>query len=142
MRRVEAWVQVDGQWREMVFITNNQQWSPRSVCDLYRRRWDIEVFFKQVKQTLKLSSFLGHGANAVRWQIYAALLVYVLLRYMAHLSEWGHSFTRLFTVARSALWERIDLLALLKSYGTASGRFTFLGSLDQAWLPGFKPLRT
>jgi IS4 transposase len=35
------------------------EWSPRSVCDLYRRRWDIEVFFKQVKQSLKLGSFLG-----------------------------------------------------------------------------------
>ena len=142
VRRVEAWVKVDDHWREMAFITNNLKWSPRSVCDLYRRRWDIEVFFKQVKQTLKLSSFLGHSANAVRWQIYAALLVYVLLRFMAHLSAWGHSFTRMFTVVRSALWERIDLLALLKSYGTASGRFRFLGSLDQAWLPGFDPLKT
>jgi hypothetical protein len=77
-----------------------------------RRRWDIEVFFKQVKQSLKLGSFLGHSANAVRWQIFTALLVYVLLRFMAHLSEWGHGFTRLFTVTRSALWERIDLRAL------------------------------
>jgi Transposase DDE domain/Domain of unknown function (DUF4372) len=122
LRRVEAWVEVEDAWRIMVFITNNMQWSPRSVCDLYRRRWDIEVFFKQVKQSLKLGSFLGHSANAVRWQIYTALLVYVLLRYMAHLSEWGHSFTRLFAVTRSALWERIDLLRLLKSYGTASAR--------------------
>lgn len=142
VRRVEAWVEVDGEWRVMVFITNNLSWSPRSVCDLYRRRWDIEVFFKQVKQSLKLTSFLGHSANAVRWQVYAALLVYVLLRYMAHLSEWGHSFTRLFAVSRSALWERIDLLGLLKSYGTASGRMRVIGSLDQAWLPGFAGIRT
>jgi hypothetical protein len=141
-RRVEAWVEVDGAWRVMVFITNNTEWSPRSVCDLYRRRWDIEVFFKQVKQSLKLGSFLGHSANAVRWQVYTALLVYVLLRFMAHLSAWGHSFTRLFAVTRSALWERIDLLALLKSYGTASGRFKVIGALDSAWLPGFAPIKT
>lgn len=141
LRRVEAWVEVEEAWRIMVFITNNMQWSPRSVCDLYRRRWDIEVFFKQVKQSLKLGSFLGHSANAVRWQIYTALLVYVLLRYMAHLSEWGHSFTRLFAVTRSALWERIDLLRLLKSYGTASGRFKVIGALNTAWLPGFAPAR-
>ena len=142
LRRVKAWVEVDGTWREMVFITNNTEWSPRSVCDLYRRRWDIEVFFKQVKQSLKLGSFLGHSANAVKWQVYTALLVYVLLRYMAHLSVWGHSFTRLFAVTRSALWERIDLLALLKSYGTASGRFKVIGALNTAWLPGFEPIRT
>jgi len=142
VRRIEAWVEVDGELRLMVFITNNVQWSPRSACDLYRRRWDIEVFFKQVKQSLKLGSFLGHSANAVRWQVYTALLVYVLLRFMAHLAEWGHSFTRLFAVTRSALWERLDLLGLLKSYGTASGRFKVLGALDAAWLPGFAPNRT
>jgi IS4 transposase len=142
LRRVEAWVEVDGAWRVMVFITNNPEWSPRSVCDLYRRRWDIEVFFKQVKQSLKLGSFLGHSANAVRWQVYTALLVYVLLRFMAHLSGWGHSFTRLFAVTRSALWERIDLLALLKSYGTASGRFKVIGALNTVLLPGFTPIRT
>lgn len=142
LRRIEARVEVDGKWRIMVFITNNFAWSPRSVCDLYRRRWDIEVFFKQVKQSLKLGSFLGHSANAVRWQIFTALLVYVLLRFMAHLSEWGHGFTRLFAVTRSALWERIDLLALLKSYGTASGRFKVIGALNTAWLPGFVPAKT
>ena len=142
LRRVEARVEVDGEWRVMVFITNNLEWSPQSVCDLYRRRWDIEVFFKQVKQSLKLSGFLGHSANAVRWQVYAALLVYVLLRYMAHLSAWGHSFTRLFAVTRSALWERLDLQALLKSYGTASGRMRVIGALNQAWLPGFAAMKT
>jgi hypothetical protein len=136
VRRVEAWVEVDGQERLMVFITNNLTWSPQTVCDLYRRRWDIEVFFKQVKQTLKLSSFLGYSANAVRWQVFSALLVYVLLRFQAHLSQWGHSFTRLFAVVRSALWERVDLLALLRSYGTAGGSFKILGALQQAWLPG------
>jgi hypothetical protein len=142
MRRVEARVEVDGEWRVMVFITNNLEWSPQSVCDLYRRRWDIEVFFKQVKQSLRLTGFLGHSANAVRWQVYAALLVYVLLRYLAHLSDWAHSFTRLFAVTRSALWERLDLLALLKSHGTASGRMRVIGALDQAWLPGFASIRT
>ncbi len=69
----------------MVLITHNVSWSPRSVCDLYRRRWDIAVFFKRVKQTLKLSNFLGHSANAVRWQVYTALLVYVLLRFHSYL---------------------------------------------------------
>jgi len=139
VRRVEAWVEVDGNERLMVFITNNLDWSPRSVCDLYRARWDIEVFFKQVKQTLKLGGFLGHNANAIRWQVWTALLVYVLLRFAAHLSRWGHNFTRLFAVVRAAMWERLDLLSLLRSYGTAGGSFTMLGSMQTAWLPGFEP---
>jgi hypothetical protein len=145
LRRVEAYVEIEGEERLMVFITNNLEWSPRSVCDLYRRRWDIEVFFKQVKQTLRLSNFLGHSANAVRWQVYTALLVYVLLRFQAFLADWTHSFTRLFAVVRSAVWERLNLLELLKSYGTASGRIRFAGALNQAWqqlwFPEFAPSR-
>lgn len=139
LRRVEAWVEVDGAERLMVFITNNIDWSAGSVCDLYRARWDIEVFFKQVKQTLKLGDFLGHSANAIRWQVWTALLVYVLLRFAAHIGQWGHSFTRLFAVVRAAMWERLDLVALLRSYGTAGGSFTMLGSPQTAWLPGFEP---
>ena len=50
MRRVVALVQIDGEEREMVFLTNNLEWSPRSVADLYRCRWQIEVFFKQIKR--------------------------------------------------------------------------------------------
>ena len=142
LRRVEAWVQVDGEERLMVFITNNTDWSARSVCDLYRARWDIEVFFKQVKQTLKLGDFLGHSANAIRWQVWTALLVYVLLRYAAHISQWGHSFTRLFAVVRASMWERLDLVGLLRSYGTAGGSFTLLGAVDTLWLKGFEPTRS
>lgn len=138
-RRVEAWVEVDGQERLMVFITNHTGWSARSICDLYRARWDIEVFFKQVKQTLKLGDFLGHSANAIRWQVWTALLVYVLLRFAAHVSQWGHSFARLFAVVRAAMWERLELAGLLRSYGTAGGSFTMLGSLHASWLPGFEP---
>ena len=139
LRRVEAIVEVDAQDKVMVFITNNVGWSARSVCDLYRARWEIEVFFKQIKQTLKLSGFVGYSANAIRWQIWTALLVYVLLRFAAHLSNWGHSFTRLFTVVRAAMWERLDLLGLLRSYGTAGGSFRMLGSMHSSWLPGFEP---
>jgi hypothetical protein len=83
MRRVVALVEIDGQEREMTFLTNNLVWSPRSVADLYRCRWQIEVFFKQIKQTLQLADFLGHNANAVRWQVWTALLVYVLLSYLS-----------------------------------------------------------
>ncbi|RYD27814.1 MAG: hypothetical protein EOP86_23995 [Verrucomicrobiaceae bacterium] len=103
LRRVEAWVEVDGKELVMVLITNNVEWSAGSVCDLHKARWEIEVFFKQVKQTLRLSGFLGCSANAIRWQVWTALLVYVLLRFAAHLSQWGHSFTRLFAVVRATL---------------------------------------
>jgi hypothetical protein len=137
MRRVVARVQVDGQEREMTFLTNHLQWSPRSVADLYRCRWEIEVFFKQIKQTLQLADFLGHNARAVRWQVWTALLAYVLLRYLSYLSQWAHSFTRLLTLLRAALWEKYDLHKLLDRYGTAGGHFRHLARPEQAYFAGF-----
>ena len=137
MRRIVAWVEIDGVERQMVFLTNNLQWSPRSVADLYRCRWQIEVFFKQIKQSLQLADFLGHNANAVRWQVWIALLVYVLLRYLSYVSKWAHSFTRLFTILRAVLWSKLDLLDLLGCYGTAQGSFRNLAQPDQAYFPGF-----
>ncbi len=137
MRRVVALVEIDGEEREMVFLTNNLEWSPRSVADLYRCRWQIEVFFKQIKQTLQLADFLGNTANAVRWQVWIALLIYVLLRYLSYVSKWGHSFTRLFTILRAVLWSKIDLMDLLDCYGTAKGRFRNLALPEQAYFAGF-----
>jgi hypothetical protein len=137
MRRVRALVEVEGVEREMEFLTNNMEWSPQSVADLYRSRWSIEVFFKQIKQTLKLADFLGHSANAVRWQIWSALLCYLLLRFAAYLSAWGGSFTRIFTLIRTALWRRLDLLALLQTCGTAGGSFRALATPEQAYFPSF-----
>jgi hypothetical protein len=137
MRRVVALVQIDGEEREMTFLTNNLEWSPRSVADLCRCRWQIEVFFKQIKQTLQLADFPGHNANAVRWQVWTALLTCVLLRCLSYLSNWAHSFTRLFTVLRAALWEKYDLLNLLACYGTAGGSFRHLARPEQAYFPGF-----
>ena len=137
MRRIVALVEVDGQERELVFLTNNLKWSPRTVADLYRCRWQIESFFKQIKQTLQLADFLGHNANAVRWQVWTALLVYLLLRYLSFGSKWAHSFTRLFTILRAVLWSKLDLWGLLDCYGTAKGSFRNLARPEQAYFAGF-----
>jgi hypothetical protein len=136
LRRIVALVEVDGEERPMEFLTNNLEWSAESIGELYRCRWQIEVFFKQIKQTLQLADFLGTSANAVRWQVWTALLVYLLLRYLAFLSQWSHSFSRLFTLLRAALWKKWDVLSLLRRYGTADGHFRYLARPEQAYLPG------
>ena len=136
LRRIVALVEVDGTEVEMVFLSNNLEWSAHSIVELYRCRWQIEVFFKQIKQTLQLSDFLGTSANAVRWQIWTALLVYLLLRYLSFLSNWSHSFSRLFTLIRTALWKKWDVRTFLKRYGTADGHFRYLARPEQAYLPG------
>ena len=137
LRRVAAWVEVDGQERPMTFLTNQLTWSPLSIAELYRARWRIEVFFKQMKQTLQLSDFLGSNAHAVKWQIWTALLAYVLLRYLAFLADWAHSFSRLFALVRTGLWRKWDLLKLLARYGTANGHYRYLGRPEQVYFPGF-----
>jgi len=138
-RRVVALVEVEGMEQEMIFLTNNFKWAASTVAELYGARWDIEVFFKQIKQTLQLTDFLGNSDNAVRWQVWTALLVYVLLRYQAWTSQWAGSFLRLWACVRAALWLKLDVLSLLKSYGIARGRWRLLAQPQQAYLPGFQP---
>ena len=137
LRRVVALVEVNGQDIEMVFMTNNLEWSAWTIAELYRCRWDIEVFFKEIKQTLQLSDFLGYSANAVRWQIWMGLLVHLLMRCLAFMHGWEHSFKRLFTVIRASLWRRWDLPVLLESYGTAKPPGRIRGAPELAYLPGF-----
>ena len=124
----------------MELLTNNFTWSTATVADLYRCRWQIEVFFKQIKQTLQLCDFMGHSANAVRWQVWMALLLYVLLRFQAFLHGWPHSFTRLFTLLRGVAWDRFDLPGLLTFYGTAGERWRMRAQPEHGYLPGFAPV--
>lgn len=60
-------------------ITNQLDWSARTIADLYKKRWDIELFFKAMKQNLQIKTFLGTSENAVKSQIYVALISYLLL---------------------------------------------------------------
>lgn len=139
LRRITAVVEVDGKETIMEFLTNNFEWSAASVADLYRCRWQIEVFFKQIKQTLQLCDFLGHNANAVRWQVWTALLLYVLLRFQSFLHSWPHSFTRLFAMLRAVVWDNYDLGSLLQFYGTAGGPWRMRAQPEQGYLPGLHP---
>lgn len=139
LRVVEAIVEVDGKPKQMAFLTNNMEWAPSSICDLYRSRWGIEVFFKEIKQTLQIADFMGYNENAVRWQIWSALLVYILLRFIAWQGKWEHAFTRLFTVLRGVLWSCMDMFSVLNCCGTAHGTLRIRAAPEQCYLPGFSP---
>jgi IS5 family transposase len=120
-RLIIADVVRDGKTVRMEFITDDFELAASTICDLYKARWDIESFFKQIKQTLKLSDFLGYNENAVQWQIWMALLTYVLMRFLGYLNKWKGSFARLFTVVRGMLWSRLNLHGALTFCGTADG---------------------
>lgn len=136
-RLIVADVLRDGKMVRMEFITDNFDFSAATICELYKARWDIELFFKQLKQTLKLSDFLGYSENAVQWQIWTALLTYVILRFIAYMSKWKGTFARLFTTIRGTLWSRLDLYDLLKCCGTAPGRKRMYMQPQQLYLPLF-----
>jgi hypothetical protein len=138
LRRVTALIEVDGVEREMTFITNNTDWSARTIAELYRARWTIEVFFKEIKQTLQLRDFVGTNEKAVKWQVWTGLLMHLLLRFLRHVSRWGLSFSRCVGLVRTALWIKTDLLDLLRCYGTAGGPHRPVLSAKEPFLPGFE----
>lgn len=140
LRLVEAWVEINGKEKRMTFITNNFTWAASSVTDLYRSRWGIEVFFKELKQTFQIADFIGYNENAVKWQIWTALLTYILLRFIAFQSKWGHSFFRLFTMLRGVLWSCLNMFSVLECYGTAGGTIRLRAAPEQSYLPGFAPI--
>ena len=138
LRLVTAEVEVDGHLKSMRFITNNMDWAASSICELYQSRWGIEVFFKQIKQTLQLSTFLGHSENAIRWQVWMAMLTYVLLRFVGHRSQWKGSFRRLFTLVRGILLSQRNLWRVIESCGTARGSPPPENPANQPCLPGLE----
>jgi hypothetical protein len=137
LRLVRAIVEVDGKPREMTFITNNTDWAASSIADLYKSRWAIETFFKEIKQTLQLSDFLGHNKNAVQWQVWTALIAYVLLRYQSLQHGWQHGFKRFFCLVGSNVWSRYDFASLIEFCGTARGSSKPPDVPQQRYLPGF-----
>lgn len=132
-RRITALVEVDGREREMIFLSNQLEWSAETIVALYQARWEIELFFKQMKQTLKLCDLMSYSANGIRWQVWTALLVQLLMRYLAWASSWSHSFVRLYALVRSILWRKLDVFEILRRYGTASGSYRHFAQPQQAY---------
>ena len=122
----------------MTFVTNNTVWSARTIAELYRARWTIELFFKELKQTLQLRDFVGTNEKAVKWQVWTGLLTHLLLRFLRHVSRWGRSFSRCAGIVRSALWVKTDLAELLAHYGTAGGPHRPVLCAKEPFLPGFE----
>lgn len=119
-RHVSAKV-LDSNGKEITvsFLSNNVDWAASSICDLYRCRWGIETFFKEIKQTLQIRTFVGFSRNAIEWQIWSALLTYLLMRIMAFLSEWKRDFKHFFTLMKGALWAKRTVRVIVSRYGTA-----------------------
>jgi hypothetical protein len=111
LRRVEAVREDTGE--VLVFLTNHQRLAAASVAAIYKERWQIELFFKALKQNLKIKTFVGTSANAVKTQIWTALIAMLLFRYLQLCSRFGWSLSNLVALLRMNLFTHRDLMAWL-----------------------------
>lgn len=95
------------------FLTNHFHLAATTIAEIYRQRWQIEIFFKWIKQNLKIKTFLGTSRNAVMAQIWVAMIYYLLLSYIKFLSRIPFSITELTRRIQDTLMHRLDLLEVL-----------------------------
>jgi Transposase DDE domain/Domain of unknown function (DUF4372) len=111
MRRIEIWVEEKND--TMVFITNHLKLAASTIAAIYRDRWQIELFFKAIKQSLRIKTFVGTSPNAVMIQIWTALIAMLLLRYLQLRSTYGWSLSNLVALLRQQLFVYRDLMTWL-----------------------------
>jgi hypothetical protein len=95
------------------FMTNNFALSAKSIADIYKSRWDIELFFKWIKQNLKIKTFIGTSENAVKIQIWTALIVYLLTEYIRFISKTSFPILKTFRILSENLLFNMELSELL-----------------------------
>lgn len=100
--------------KRYVFLTNNFTLSAKTIADIYKARWQVELFFKWVKQNLKIKSFVGTSKNAVMTQIWIALCIYLLLAFLKFQSRLQKSTQQILRLLQLNLFEKRDLMALLR----------------------------
>jgi len=100
--------------KHYVFLTNNFKLAAKTIADIYKARWQVELFFKWIKQNLKIKSFIGTSKNAVMTQIWIALCVYLLLAFIKFQSKLNKSMQQILRLLQLNLFEKRDLMALLR----------------------------
>lgn len=100
--------------KRYVFLTNNFKLAAKTIADIYKARWQVELFFKWIKQNLKIKSFVGTSKNAVMTQIWIALCIYLLLAFLKFQSKLKKSMQQILRLLQLNLFEKRDLMALLR----------------------------
>jgi len=99
--------------KKYLFITNNFDLAAKTIADIYKSRWDIELFFKWIKQNVKIKTFYGTSENAVRIQIWTAAIAYLLAEYIRFLSRTVYSLSQVVRIIGANLFERRCIKELL-----------------------------
>ena len=112
-RIVEVWD--EEKQRSFTILTNQYKYAATTIAAIYKERWKVELFFKAIKQNLKLKTFLGTNANAVKTQIWTALIAMLVLRFLQLMSTFGWSLSNLAALLRHQLFVYRDLFGWLNA---------------------------
>jgi hypothetical protein len=107
LRRIEFWD--EKQQRTLIFLTNHRDFAASTIARIYKSRWQIELFFKALKQNLRIKTFVGTSSNALQIQIWTALIALLLLKYLKLRSTFGWSLSNLAALLRQQLFVYRDL---------------------------------
>ena len=107
LRRIAIWDDKNQQVIEL--ITNNFRWSCNTISELYKSRWQIEIFFREIKQLLHIKSFIGTSPNAVMIQIWTALITILILKYLKAMAKYKWYLSNLVAFLRINLFVKINL---------------------------------
>lgn len=107
LRRVAVWDDENQQVIEL--ITNNFKWAAQTIADLYKARWEVEVFFRDIKQLLHIKTFIGTSKNAVMIQIWTALITILMLKTMKMQAKYGWHLSNLVAFIRLNIFVKIEL---------------------------------
>jgi hypothetical protein len=107
LRRVAIYNEENGQTIEL--ITNQMSWTANTISELYKSRWQIEIFFREIKQLLHIKSFIGTTENAVMIQVWTALITILILKYLKAIAKYGWQLSNLVAFLRLNLFVKIDL---------------------------------
>jgi hypothetical protein len=113
LRRIEIWVEEKKE--TMVFVTNNLKLAASTIAAIYQERWQIELFFKALKQSLRIKTFVGTSENAVQTQIWTALIAILIVKYLQLRSTFGWSLSNLVALLRQQLFVYRDLFTWLNN---------------------------
>jgi len=107
LRRVAIWDEENQQVIEV--ITNQMSWTANTISELYKSRWQIEIFFREIKQLLHIKSFIGTSQNAVMIQIWTALITILILKALKAMAKFNWYLSNLVAFIRLNLFVKIDL---------------------------------
>jgi IS4 transposase len=116
-----------------VFLTNHFRLAAKTIADIYKERWQIEIFFRFIKQNLKLKVFIGNSENVVMSQIYAALSVYLLLCYTKFLCNLNVAFQHFMRILQLNLFRTCTVRELFEPPGPVPDNMNVNNQLCLVW---------